>query len=109
MKAVITVTCPECRGVLEIDVSRQRVLSHKAPLSEGEVEKDKSQQFDEVVDRVRQKRSDAEEKFERAHREASQSRERLDSLFGEFEEKLEEEKKKGPSEPGPNPRDLFWD
>jgi predicted nuclease with TOPRIM domain len=109
MKAVITVTCPECKGTLDIDVSRQRVLSHKAPLADGEVEKDKSELFDEVVDRVRKKRSDAEEKFERAQQEAKQNRERLDSLFGEFQEKVDEEKKKGPSETDENLRDLFWD
>ena len=32
----------------------------------------------------------------------------IDGL-GEFEEKVEEEKKKGPVKPGENPRDLFWD
>lgn len=109
MKAVITVTCPECKGTLDIDVSRQRVLSHKAPLQGGEVEKDKSDVFDDVVQRARKKHSAAEDNFERAQREAKQNRERLDSLFGEFEEKVEEEKKKGPVKPGENPRDLFWD
>ncbi len=111
MKSVITVVCPECQGTLEIDTARQRVLSHKAKLRKGvnDEEKDKSQLFDEVVERVKNKRSDAEDRFEAAHREAKQNRERLDNLFGEFQEKLEEEKKKDPSDDEVNPRDLFWD
>jgi len=109
MKSIITVTCPECEGILEIDVSREKVLSHKRPVDlEIAKGKDKAELFDEQVEKVRKKRSKGDSLFDDALRTVQKSDERLDELFGEVQKKVEEEKKKG-IDPDDDPRKLFWD
>ena len=107
MKAVITVTCPECGGELEIDVSRQRVLSHKRKVGADDDKKDKSKLFDAALDRVRSKEKEGASAFDKAKASVAESEKKLDELFGELKKKVEEEKKK--PDAGKDPRQLFWD
>ena len=107
MKSIITVTCPECDGVLEIDVSRQRVLSHKLKVDVDAPEKDKAEMFDDVLNRVRKKQGSGDKLFDAARKEIEGREDKLDDLFGEVKKRVAEEKEKG--DPDEDPRDLFWD
>lgn len=106
MKAIINVRCPGCGGALEIDVSRERVLSHRKKLNADKSE-DKEALFDEVVQRVQDRGAENEEKFDKARAQEKDKEKRMDDLFDDVKKKVAEEKEKG--DPGPNPRDLFWD
>lgn len=107
MKAVITVTCPDCGGVLEIDVAREKVLSHREKL-DVENAKDKDALFDDVVKRVATRPSETEKKFEAARAAEEKKSDRLEDLFDDVKKKVAEEKKK-PYDPDDDPRKLFWD
>ena len=110
MKSVITVQCPECNGYLEIDVARQRVLSHKLTFEGTEAEeKDKAELFDDVVARVKDRENKGDDLFDAARKSVKDSENRLDSLFGEMKEKIDEEKNREPGPDEVDPRDLFWD
>ena len=115
MKTIITVTCPECGGLLEIDVARERVLGCRfpsglsedpnAPEDEG---KDKAVLLDEAVEKVRDRQRKGDALFDEALKNVEDSEKKLDALFGEVKKKVAEEKKKPPRK-DPDPRDLFWD
>ena len=110
MKSVITVKCPECNGWLEIDVSRQKVLSHRLSFDKPEdEERDKGELFDEVVARVKSRDDQKKDLFDAVRKSVEESEDRLDSLFGEMQEKIEVEKKRKPDPDEVDPRDLFWD
>lgn len=106
MKAIINVTCPECGGILEIDVSRQKVLSHKLKIDSENPQKDKAALFDEVVDRVKRKKDEGDRLFDQLKKEVEDSEKRLDELFGEVKKKIAETKDDPDAQ---DPRKLFWD
>lgn len=109
MKAIITVVCPDCKGVLEIDVARERVVAHRKRIDIEDQTQDKGALFDDVVHRVRHRETEAEAKFREAQEAVQNSKKRLDQLFGEMKKKVAEEKEKGPPT-GPDPsRPEFWD
>lgn len=109
MKAVITVKCPECKGTLEIDVVREKVISHKAHVDLEKPEKDKSLIFEDVVHRVKSRETEAEIKFKEAQKSVAESKKRLDDLFGDVKKKIAEEKQKPPQEGPDSSRPEFWD
>ena len=107
MKSVISVRCPDCGGTLEIDVARQRVLSHKPDLKADEAE-DKAELFDEVVKRVKNRGNEGKDLFDTAQKQVADGKKRVEELFGEVQKRIAEEKEKG-DDGKPDPRDLFWD
>ena len=107
MKSVITVTCPDCGGELEIDVSRQKVLSHRAKIDLENPEKDKAEMFDDVVARVKAKQGQGDDLFDIAKKSVEDREKRLDDLFGDVQKKIEEAKEM--DDLGEDPRELFWD
>jgi uncharacterized Zn finger protein (UPF0148 family) len=107
MKSIITVTCPECGGLLEIDVSRQKVLSHKVKIDGEATPEDKAKLFDEVVNRVKRKKDESEQLFDRLKKDVADSEKRLDDLFGEVKKKIKETR--DDPDAGEDPRKLFWD
>ncbi|MEZ6196864.1 MAG: hypothetical protein R3F20_14240 [Planctomycetota bacterium] len=109
MKSIITVKCPGCRGELEIDVSREKVISHKRFVDLEAPEKDKAEIFDDAVKRAHSREDEAARAFERAREEQRESESKLDALFGEMKKKVEEQKKKGIDPDEGDPRKLFWD
>ena len=107
MKAVITVVCPECGGLLEIDTAREKVLSHKIKVDADAPEKDKAALFDEVVDRVKRRKDEGDALFDKLKKEVEDGDKRLDELFGEVKKKIAE--KKDEPDDGEDPRKRFWD
>lgn len=107
MRAVINVKCPECGGFLEIDVARQRVLSHRLPGEPEPTDQDKEKLFDEVVGRVKHRHDKADKIFDDAKRNVAENESKLDDLFGEVKKKIAEEKEKG--DDPEDPRRLMWD
>lgn len=107
MKEFITVQCPGCKGTLEIDVSRQKVVAHKRFLDTENPEKDNGEIFEDVVHRVKARESETEAKFLEAKKNVADNKKRLDALFGEVQKKIEEEKGK-PFQKDPT-KDIFWD
>jgi hypothetical protein len=110
MKTVITVKCPGCAGQLEIDVAREKVISHKRKVDLEKPDKNADDIFGDAVARARRSESEAERAFEKAREEQKRSADKLDALFGDMKEKLKEQKEKGiePSDDEVDPR-LFWD
>lgn len=110
MKSVITVTCPDCQGLLEIDVARQKVLSHKRKVDLGKDDKSVDDIFGDAVSRAQKSEAEAERAFERAREEQKGSAAKLDALFGDMKKKVQEQKEKGidPDDEDVDPR-LFWD
>ncbi|MCA9323358.1 MAG: hypothetical protein KDB53_21650 [Planctomycetes bacterium] len=109
MKGIITVTCPDCGGELEIDVSREKIIGHKRKLDrEREKGKDGAELFDEVVDKIRERKTKGDGLFDEAVKSVGESEKRLDDLFTEVKRKVAEEKDK-PIDPDKDPRRLFWD
>lgn len=110
MKSVITVTCPCCQGLLDIDVARQKVLSHKRKVDLEKGEKSVDDIFGDAVNRARSSEAEAERVFEKAREEQRDSAAKLDALFGDMKKKVQEQKEKGidPDDEDVDPR-LFWD
>ena len=108
-KSIIRVTCPECGGLLEIDVSREKVLAHT---SRHDLEKaspqEKEKMFDDVVQRVNARKDKGNDLFDAALKKVEETEDRLDALFGEVKKKVSEEAEKG-IDPEDDPRRLFWD
>jgi hypothetical protein len=109
MKAIITVTCPDCKGVLEIDVAREKIVAHRKRIDVEDKTADKGALFDDVVNRVRNRETEAEAKFREAQETVRDSKKRLDHLFGEMKKKVAEEKEKGPPTGPDMSRPEFWD
>ncbi len=107
MRSIITVECPECGGSLEIDVSRQKVISHKHKIDLENPEKDKAEMFDEVFERVKSKQQQRNDLFDIAKKSVEDSEKRLDELFGDMQKKIEEAK--DADDLGEDPRNPFWD
>ena len=74
MKAIINVKCPECGGFLEIDVARQRVLSHKMDADVEASPEEKAELFDEVVSRVKNRHDKSDAIFMRPRRTSPTTR-----------------------------------
>ena len=109
MKSIITVQCPCCRGTLEVDVSRERVISHKRHIDADLGPADKDAIFDDAVKRAQGREEEAAKAFERARRDQKGSEEKLDALFGEMKKKVEEQKKKGIDPDEEAARRMRWD
>lgn len=107
MRSIITVTCPDCEGTLEIDVSRQKVLSHRKKIDLDNPEKDKAEMFDEVVARVKSKQNEGSDLFDIAKKSVEDDEKRMDELFGEVQKKIDEAK--DVEDLGEDPRNPFWD
>ena len=107
MKPIITVTCPECGGELEIDTSRQKVLSHRARIDLEQPEKDKAEIFDDVVARVKAREDQGKDLFDIAKKSVEDNEKRLDELFGDVQKKIKDARDL--DDLGEDPRDLFWD
>ncbi len=107
MRSIINVTCPECGGALEIDVSRQKVLSHRKKIDLDSPEKDKAEMFDDVVARVKAKQGEREDLFDIAKKSVEDSEKRMDELFGEVQKKIDDAK--NVDDLGEDPRNPFWD
>ncbi|MEE9394643.1 MAG: hypothetical protein V3W41_19290 [Planctomycetota bacterium] len=108
MNSVITVKCPECRGTLEIDVSRQRVLSHKPFLDSDNPKKDKAEIFDDVLKKVKDREAGSGDAFGKAQKDYERNQDRLEDLFGEAKEKIKKQKESG-KDIESDPREHFWD
>lgn len=107
MKSIIKVKCPECKGILEIDVASQKVLAHKHTLRDDATEKDKDALFEEVVDRVKSKHAEGDALFDKVKESVERNDERLDQLFGEMQKKIEDAK--DADDLGEDPKRIFWD
>jgi hypothetical protein len=108
-KNVISVQCPGCKGYLDIDVVREKVVGHKKHVGADDPTKDKDALFEDVVNRVKSRTAETEDKFLSAQRAVKESSKRLDDLFGEVKKKIAEEREKGPSANDEKQNPRFWD
>lgn len=98
MPEAIDVTCPCCEAVLKVDPETGAVV-----WVDGGRKKEAARDFDELVDKVRASRSSLDEKFERAARMNTSSRDVLAKKF-------EEARKRAALDPDAKPPNPFdWD
>lgn len=107
MKSTIKVKCPECKGILEIDVVHEKVIAHKHTLDDEATEQDKDALFDDVLGRVKARHAEGDALFDKVKESVERNDERLDQLFGEMKDKID--KAKDADDLGEDPRNPFWD
>lgn len=90
----LEVKCPECNCILFVERSTGRVVEVRRPVQdqlEGE------ERFDALVRKAKNRGDAAMEKFEAAREREKDKFSRLDSLFKETKERVEESGEVGPS------------
>lgn len=90
--------CPGCGEVLEVDVARGKVLSHKKgqhPLADR---KEGEDGLDAAMRHVKSSKDRIQSEFEQAQDQLRNQSQRLDQLFREAQKKAREDHDTGPEQ-----------
>jgi carbonic anhydrase len=102
-REVISIRCPSCSEVLDVDVARERVIGHR----KGGAVKGDAKSGEDVLDtamrNVKTSKSRILSEFEAAQENLKTQSQRLDQLFRDAQKKVREEPPKPDEETPPKP------
>ena len=109
LKPVINVKCPCCKEILEIDVKKERVSSHR----KGRHLKDDAQEGEDGLDvALRQRKehtSSLDARFDSAQDKLKNQSQHLEDLFKDAKKKAKEMKDEPEDESNPFRHGKIWD
>ena len=109
LKPVINVKCPCCHHVLEVDVEKERVVSHRKGAHLRDDRAHGEDELDVAVRQQRESRSRIESEFSKAQENLKNQKQRLDDLFRQAKEKAEREKQDPIDPSDPFQGNKLWD
>lgn len=91
-KSVINVKCPCCDAILEVDVEKERVLSHRRGRHLMDDARSGEDAFGVAIRNQREARERADRQFDQARDALGSESSRLDELFRDAQRKVAEER-----------------
>jgi hypothetical protein len=102
-REIISIRCPTCHEVLDVDVARERVIGHR----KGGAVKGDAKEGEDILDtamrNVKSSKDRIQSEFEAAQEKLKSQSQRLDQLFRDAQKKVREGPPKDGEETPPKP------